>query len=255
MKKIFFPFLLVCFFYSYAAGSVELVFRNPQSCNAFVASNFWQFANSLLYSVANSTRGQRLSVCSADPATLRCMGAAVFPLYVGAIPVTLQLSTMEFEGAQINPSTLRLDTVANLILHANNKPLSCSRSTSSYLPMGPELWADNFESLYCDFGLGQQSALKVLLKLDLIDVDAGMLGGKMCISSPQQAPSCLSGGHYQYVVIRFPTPQCGYSADQYMNSMCAFAVGQRCHMNSRAPVVKPPPTFWERLHGYITGSY
>ncbi|GHU01728.1 hypothetical protein FACS1894186_5010 [Alphaproteobacteria bacterium] len=229
---------------SSGAGATELIFRSQPACNAKNATYFWGFANSLVHSVAAGTVGRPLRVCASDPDSLNCNGQANFPFKVGAAPVLLTLSTVEFEGAGLNPNTSRLDFTWNMRLHANQMPLTCSRSQFTMIPNGKEIWTDNFESLSCNFGLHQQTGVKAVFKLDTLDMERGVMGGRMCLSAYQQAESCKRNGMYKYVIIQFPTPVCpkGASADQ-LNSVCAFTAGDRCHMISYDPI--NPPDGWQ----------
>lgn len=159
-----------------------------------------EFLYNSMIQLLDNNMGAKVQICEGDDKYQRCYDNHIrFPIRAGAADGFGVIQTARLYDIKLDRSNHKADIVIGFDMYYNGMPIECTPSTMSLFSRSTEYMVLEDSGWRCKFTTMGTSMLSIVLSIDFLDLDYGIVGGFYSIGLSGSA----RGGSNGYMLIKF----------------------------------------------------
>ncbi len=196
----------------------SIVVCRSKQCSPASANMSKEFLLNAYLNLLENNKNTSVLMCDADSVTHTCYEPFVsFNIKSGVTPATVAIDAAQIIDVGTTKGAKVLEPILDYSVYYNNVRVRCQPAPASAYVKNPNYMVISGEDFVCPFTAMGKSLMSMVLTVDYIDLDYGMIGAYY--SAGVAGPAY--GGGTGYVMLRFQNPVSPEILCEQKNGACA----------------------------------
>ena len=189
-----------------------------KKCSPAVSNMSKEFLFNAYLNLLENNKNTDVLMCDADSVTHSCYEPFVsFDIKSGITPATVVIDAARIIDVGMTKNSKVMEPVLDFSVYYNNVRVNCQPAPATAYVKDPNYMVINGEDFVCPFTAMGKSLMSMVLTVDYIDLDYGMIGAYY--SAGVAGPAY--GGGTGYLMLRFQNPVSPEILCEQKNEACA----------------------------------